>query len=938
MSTIFNQAGRFIFRVLGTFVLVLVVDSAAAQTPVEPLLQKYCLGCHNDTDRETGLSLQTMDSLKKGSENGPVFDSANPASSLLMKVLSRNNEQAMPPDGEPQPTDAERERLRQWVLAGARIQSMAVGVPEVPTVRTFRPTTPSLLASAVLPGGQAIVVGGSRFVALRDSETGADKWHVTLADVRVTSLKVASAQPWIVAASGMPGVLGRTLLLSVADGSVVKEFGGHTDAVYAAVLNHDDTILATAGYDRRILLHDVASGRVLRSLDGHNGSVFSLSFDPTGRVLCSASGDGTVKVWNVATGERLDTLSQPQAEQYAVLVGGSGRSIFAAGADNRIRIWNLVSLTSAQINPMQVSRFAHEQPITRLSLSPDGQLLASAAEDRTVRIWTTNPFAYHETLPPQSVAVTSMAFVDSTRLFVTRIDGSSEILSVKPQNSESREAPPSHALAAAKIALPAEMQSVQEVEGNNEPATAQAIPLPARISGAITPAGGNDQDVDCFRFFASAGQQLVLEVRAQQDKSPLDSRIEVLTADGQPILRTQLQAVRDSYFTFRGKDSDTVDDFRVFNWQEMELNEYLYADGEVVRLWLYPRGPDSGFKVYPGFGKRFTYFGTTATAHALQAPCFIVVPRRPDEQAVPNGLPTFPVYYENDDDPRREAGRDSRLLFTAPAEGDYVVRLTDARGFSGPDYSYQLMVRSPQPNFEVAVNTRKVSVAAGTGKELAFTAKRIDGYEGPVTVDITGLPEGFGFSGPIEIQKGQLRAFGTIYARNGAAEPTAEDLKKIGIVASSEVHGERDLGSLEELKLTADPKLRVQIKPLDVAAAAENSEQEATPVLEIRPGETIRAVVRLERLAHDGVVSLGREDAGRNMPYGVFVDNIGLNGLLLLDGQSEREFFITAARWVPESTSTFFLTSGIDGITSMPVTLKVLSPPDARGDNQVTTR
>ena len=73
--------------------------------------------------------------------------------------------------------------------------------------------------------------------------------------------------------------------------------------------------------------------------------------------------------------------------------------------------------------------------------------------------------------------------------------------------------------------------------------------------------------------------------------------------------------MRDSWFTFRGKDSNTSDDFRVQNWREMELNEYLYANGEVVKLWHYPRGPDSGFKVYPGFGNRYAFFNTTALAH-----------------------------------------------------------------------------------------------------------------------------------------------------------------------------------------------------------------------------------------------------------------------------------------------------------------------------------
>ena len=114
----------------------------------------------------------------------------------------------------------------------------------------------------------------------------------------------------------------------------------------------------------------------------------------------------------------------------------------------------------------------------------------------------------------------------------------------------------------------------------------------AVIEGVIE----DGSEVDLFRWTAKAGEQWVVETNAARSKSPLDTKIEVLDSEGEPILRTQLQAVRDSYFTFRGKDSDTSDDFRVHNWQEMELDEYFYSNGEVNRLWLYPRGPDSGFR------------------------------------------------------------------------------------------------------------------------------------------------------------------------------------------------------------------------------------------------------------------------------------------------------------------------------------------------------
>ena len=87
-----------------------------------------------------------------------------------------------------------------------------------------------------------------------------------------------------------------------------------------------------------------------------------------------------------------------------------------------------------------------------------------------------------------------------------------------------------------------------------------------------------------------------------------------------------------------------VDDFRVFNWEEMDLNQYLYANGEVVKLWLYPRGPDSGYMVYPGKGARWGWFDTTPLAHPLGEPCYIVEPYAPGTGVVtwnPGGTPAM---------------------------------------------------------------------------------------------------------------------------------------------------------------------------------------------------------------------------------------------------------------------------------------------------------
>lgn len=75
----------------------------------------------------------------------------------------------------------------------------------------------------------------------------------------------------------------------------------------------------------------------------------------------------------------------------------------------------------------------------------------------------------------------------------------------------------------------------------------------------------------------------------------------------------------------------------------------------------------------------------------------------------------------------------------------------------------------------------------------------------------------------------------------------------------------------------------------------------------------------------EGRIELGNEDSGRNLPHGVYVDNIGLNGLLIVEGQTEREFFITASPIAKPCVRQFHLRTTADGNqVSMPVTLRVL--------------
>lgn len=94
--------------------------------------------------------------------------------------------------------------------------------------------------------------------------------------------------------------------------------------------------------------------------------------------------------------------------------------------------------------------------------------------------------------------------------------------------------------------------------------------------------------------------------------------------------------------------------------------------------------------------------------------------------------------------------------------------------------------------------------------------------------------------------------------------------------------------------------------------------------LAIEPGQTIQAKVKVTRNGFKGRIEFGKADAGRNLPHGLYVDNIGLNGLMIVEGQSERDFFITAAKWVPETSRQFHLKASTQGgKTSTPVIIHV---------------
>ncbi|MEM6776366.1 MAG: c-type cytochrome domain-containing protein [Planctomycetota bacterium] len=944
---------------IGGLVLVGVLGRPSSGTDrvdfvqeVSPIFDAYCVGCHTADDPEGGFAMDSPAGLFKGGDSGLAVTPGVASSSRLFLMAAGRMEPAMPPDDLEGPNEAELEVLGRWIDQGA---TMPEGDPtvgrqlRVPKIQTEPDVVMPWTAVAFSPDQryQALArfgrvevhrVNGKYVGRAKESTHWATRDpEVVIHDLpgKVNSIRFDSDGARLLVATGVTGAYGLASLFDLRSTRLPQpelRLVGHRDTLYVAEFSPDGSQIATAGYDRQITLWDASTGDVLRTLTGHHGAIFDLAYSTDGTVLASACADETVKLWNVSTGQRLDTLSQSEGEVLAVEFSPDGESIVTAGRDNRLRVYDFQSKTQVRTNPLLATRFVDSTGLIAMAFipaNPDREDPSESSQLRGIAVLSesgTIKFLSMDDWRPVAEAESVEEFAsdlaiapDGERLLVSLMDGRIVTRPI-PEILDENE---SRSVSLARIYMdPKPLGDVKELEMASYDVSSL---LPVKIQGQLTPRSSDDR----YTFTAKAGEVWAVDANAR-DGSPMDPLITIEDETGRAVSRVRLQAVMDSYFTFRGKNSMQVNDFRLFGWQEMRLDDYLYAAGEVTRLWMHPRGPDSGFNVYPGKGNRFTYFGTTHATHALGEPAFIVRPLDRGEKPQANGLPVFDIPYRNDDDPTRKAGKNSRLVFTAPHDGRFTVVIEDARGQARGPYDYELVIRAADPSFDATAEKLKRPLHQGSGREVQLSVHRRDEFDGPVTFRIHDLPEGIQSNFPVTVEAGQTFAVANVWSPvDDSGEPVLArpyvGKTKPRLTAEATIHGRlvrREVGALGDLQVQSRSNVMVSIQPIDPATAEWTESGELKLV--VHRGETISARVVLQREAgFDKEVRLGKESAGRNAPHGVIVDNIGLSGLLVLQGQNDREFFLTADPVAATGVRHLHLVTD-QGLTSPSVMLEVL--------------
>jgi hypothetical protein len=416
------------------------------------------------------------------------------------------------------------------------------------------------------------------------------------------------------------------------------------------------------------------------------------------------------------------------------------------------------------------------------------------------------------------------------------------------------------------------------------PSAEAKLPVPGTANGRIAEAGATQT----WRFFARKGERLLLEVTARRLGSPLDSFIEILDSYGRPLPRAALRCLAKTYVAFRDHDS-AGSGIRIETWGELAVNDYLLVGGELLRIRELPRNPDDDCQFFSAAGQRLGFLGTTPTHHSQGSPMYKVAIHPPGTKFPRNGLPVVTLFWRNDDG-GPGFGKDSRLVFDPPADGDYQVRVGDSRGEGGRAHAYRLTVRPPRPDFRLTGFSHPPALHKGTAVPVTLSVQRRDEFDGPIQVRLLNLPKGFA-APAAAIRPGERSIPVALYAEPGAAAP-AKDFG-LKVEARAAVGGKvvvRELtGTLPQLANAAD-----------IVTTTEQTE------VTVKPGREVRLTVRVER--RNGFAGRIPVDV-LGLPHGVRVLDVGLNGILITPEERQRTFVIHCDDWVKPGSHPFVVTA-----------------------------
>ncbi|NNJ09534.1 TIR domain-containing protein [Chloroflexales bacterium ZM16-3] len=133
------------------------------------------------------------------------------------------------------------------------------------------------------------------------------------------------------------------------------------------------------------------------------------ALSPSGRLLAIAGG-AQIFLWDLQDGRMRSQLSGHGGRISALAFSPDERSLASASDDRTVRLWRTGDDVASLASPLLASTPAHPDHVCSVAFSPDGTLLVTGGADRTVRIWRTLDRTLVQTLSGHGGAVEALAF------------------------------------------------------------------------------------------------------------------------------------------------------------------------------------------------------------------------------------------------------------------------------------------------------------------------------------------------------------------------------------------------------------------------------------------------------------------------------------------------------------------------------------------------
>lgn len=373
---------------------------------VRPIFQQSCFACHSQDDMNSDLALDSYGAVMSGGAGGEIVAAGDPDGSRLWALVTHADSPEMPPGGDKLPDD-QLALIRAWIdgglleNAGSKPRKgPAVAVAAAPTTDNRPEGEPAMPAGvvcepvvapdraaavgaiAVSPWAPLVAIGGPQQVSLYHLHSGQLLGVLPYLEGEPLVLRFSRDGSLLLIAGGRHGAFGNAALYDVATGVRVATVGEEVDAVLAADVSPDQSLVAVGGPKKVARVYRVADGSVAYEIRKHTDWVTALEFSPDGKLLATADRAGAAYLWDARGGHEAASLSGHQEHIAAMSWRADSQMLATASEDDTVRLWTTTGTQAKSFN-------AHGGGVLSVDWHRDGQIV-TAGRDRKLKLWDGN--------------------------------------------------------------------------------------------------------------------------------------------------------------------------------------------------------------------------------------------------------------------------------------------------------------------------------------------------------------------------------------------------------------------------------------------------------------------------------------------------------------------------------------------------------------------